>query len=620
MSETTVKENANSLNDVINAQKQLDEELQQLKNRYSRYSQLVSFQQEEEDYLLKNKEHVNPKRVSLSLKRKKDVTYGLMPHDDIMESFGKEEPVKEEKKTLEEMSKTANNFINSIRQKAQLKPKEFDLPPTPPEENIEIKEKEKEKVKEKEKTKEEEEEVKDGEHQEKEMNRLCDLVQSLLSEAQDAIDTKPELSHPDIGKEEDEDAELTIPKRIQSLNGHRSSKYLDGLDESSYVSNKHLSIMTDTTAIAQPLAPVNGRSDNGFDDFDDYSMSSKNFDCLNSPYNAMTSTPNDEFMKGNSTMSEGMNYYPPQKFYPPPEFFYGPSSAGYPPYFDPAYGPIPPYVWEELQKQRMGLNGEGDTSVEGSIAVKDQKEDQEIIKHTTTTTTTTTTEVKKDRKSVVEGKALVKKRRRRKHHRHIRPVDADGNICDSTNCPIHEKSLVKKKEPSKLFKAQFGSDTQLFLSFFASFFVTSILVTISCLWSVIQVMAGNVNDKNLSRLLMSSSENAIKKNKKKIELILDKKSNDSEEEDSEDEEDESNSTKLLTDGSETQDKFVTAPSTSDDEEDDDDEEEEEENNEFINIPSKFKNTFNDNNKEAYSTSLKNLASTSVNTHRRRNSL
>jgi len=73
MSETTVKKNANSLNDVINAQKQLDEELQQLKNRYSRYSQLVSFQQEEEDYLLKNKEHVNPKRVSLSLKRKKDV-------------------------------------------------------------------------------------------------------------------------------------------------------------------------------------------------------------------------------------------------------------------------------------------------------------------------------------------------------------------------------------------------------------------------------------------------------------------------------------------------------------------------------------------------------------------
>jgi len=34
------------------------------------------------------------------------------------------------------------------------------------------------------------------------MNRLCDLVQSLLSEAQVAIDTKPELSHPDIGNEE----------------------------------------------------------------------------------------------------------------------------------------------------------------------------------------------------------------------------------------------------------------------------------------------------------------------------------------------------------------------------------------------------------------------------------
>jgi len=67
------KASDSSLDDVIHAQKQLDEELQQLKNRYSRYSQLVSYQQEEEDYLLKNKEKVNPKRVSLSLKKKKDV-------------------------------------------------------------------------------------------------------------------------------------------------------------------------------------------------------------------------------------------------------------------------------------------------------------------------------------------------------------------------------------------------------------------------------------------------------------------------------------------------------------------------------------------------------------------
>jgi len=73
--ETTLSSKAseNSLDEIINSQKQLDDELQQLKNRYSRYSQLVSFQQEEEDYLLKNKEKVNPRRVSLSLKRKKDV-------------------------------------------------------------------------------------------------------------------------------------------------------------------------------------------------------------------------------------------------------------------------------------------------------------------------------------------------------------------------------------------------------------------------------------------------------------------------------------------------------------------------------------------------------------------
>jgi len=131
MSETTVKESTSSLDDVIHAQKQLDEELQQLKNRYSRYSQLVSFQQEEEDYLLKNKEHVNAKRVSLSLKRKKDVTYGLMPHDDLMESFKKEESIKE-KKSFEDMTKTANSFINSIKEKTQLKPKEFELPPPSP--------------------------------------------------------------------------------------------------------------------------------------------------------------------------------------------------------------------------------------------------------------------------------------------------------------------------------------------------------------------------------------------------------------------------------------------------------------------------------------------------------
>eukprot|EP00833_Pecoramyces_ruminatium_P004799 jgi/Orpsp1_1/1178831/evm.model.c7180000066889.1 len=599
MTEATVKGNANSLDDVIHAQKQLDEELQQLKNRYSRYSQLVSFQQEEEDYLLKNKEHVNPKRVSLSLKRKKDVTYGLMPHDDIMESFEKEESVKEEKKSFEDMTKTANSFINSIREKAQMKPKEFELPPTPPKE----KEKVEEEIKE-----EEEEEVKD-EHQDKEMNRLCDLVQSLLSEAQVAIDTKPELNHPNIGKEEEEevDMDITIPKRVQSLNSRRTSRIIDGYDETSSVSNKHLSIMTDSTAIAQPLAPINTFCGDGFDDFDGCSMTSKNFDSLNSPYNAMASTPNDEFMK-----PEG--YYP-QKFYPPPEFYYGPPPAGYPPYFDPAYGPIPPYLWEEIQKQRMGLNSEESVSAESAMAVNAQKEDQEIIKHTTTTTTTTTTEVKKDKKSVVEGKALVKKRRHRKHRKHIRPVDAEGNICESSNCPVHEKSLVKKKESSKLFKAQFGSDTQLFLSFFASFFVTSILVTISCLWSVIQVMAGNVNDKNLSRLLMSSSENAIKSNKKKIELILDKDSSETNESDSEEEDDdedeESTDGKLLTDESSTQDKFITAPYTSEEEEDDDEEQE----NEIISVPSKFNDKFN-----ASTVSLSNSNCSNVNTHRRRNSL
>jgi len=435
MSETTVKESTSSLDDVIHAQKQLDEELQQLKNRYSRYSQLVSFQQEEEDYLLKNKEHVNAKRVSLSLKRKKDVTYGLMPHDDLMESFKKEESIKE-KKSFEDMTKTANSFINSIKEKTQLKPKEFELPPPSPKE----KEKEKEEKVEAEienETKEEEE------HQDKEMNRLCDLVQSLLSEAQVAIDTKPELSHPDIGNEEEDDTEITIPKRIQSLNPHRSSRILDGLDETSSISNKHLSIMTDSTAIAQPLAPVNTHCGDDFDDFDGCSMTSKNFDSLNSPYNAMASTPNDEYIKSD-------NYYPPKFYQPPPEFFYGPPPAGYPPagyppYFDPAYGPIPPYLWEEIQKQRMGLNTDESVSAEAAIAVNSRKEDQEIIKHTTTTTTTTTTEVKKDKKSIVEGKALVKKRRHKKHRKHIRPVDADGNLCESTSCPIHDKSLVKKE-------------------------------------------------------------------------------------------------------------------------------------------------------------------------------
>jgi DNA-binding transcriptional regulator YiaG len=612
MSETTVKENVDSLDDVIHAQKQLDEELQQLKNRYSRYTQLVSYQQEEEDYLLKNKEHVNPKRISLSLKRKKDVTYGLMPHDDIVDSFEKEESVKEEKKSLEEMSKTANSFIDSIRKKAQLKPKEFELPPPVPKESFEIKEKEQEKLKKKEKEEEEEEVKEEGEHQEKEMNRLCDLVQSLLSEAQDAIDTKPSLSHPDIGKEEEEEDELPIPKRLQSLKSYRSSRILDGLDETSSVSNKHLSVMTDSTAIAQPLAPVNTHCGDDFDDFDKYSMTSKNFDCLNSPYNAMASTPNEEFMKDNNTMSEGMNYYP--KFYPPPEYFYGPPPppVGYPPYFDPAYGPIPPYLWEEIQKQRMGLNGEESSSVEASVNLKSQKEDQEVFKHTTTTTTTTTTEVKKDKKSVVEGKTLVKKRHRRKHHRRIRPVDADGNLCENDS---QEKSLVKKKESSKLFKAQFGSDTQLFLSFFASFFVTSILVTISCLWSVIQVMAGNVNDKNLSRLLMSSSESAIKNNKKKIDLILDKRSNSESEDDSESED--SNESKLLTyESSDSQTKSLTE--SSDDEDDDEDEDDEDDENEVV-IPSKFKDGFNATNLNACTTSLKNINS-SVNTHRRRNSL
>ncbi len=75
MAETVLnkKLSDSSLDDVIHTQKQLDEELQQLKDRYSRYSQLVSYQQEEEDYLLKNKEKVNPKRISLSLKKKKDV-------------------------------------------------------------------------------------------------------------------------------------------------------------------------------------------------------------------------------------------------------------------------------------------------------------------------------------------------------------------------------------------------------------------------------------------------------------------------------------------------------------------------------------------------------------------
>ncbi|ORX64515.1 hypothetical protein BCR32DRAFT_287056 [Anaeromyces robustus] len=594
-----------SLEDVIHAQKQLDEELQQLKNRYSRYSQLVSFQQEEEDYLKKNKENVNSRRISLSLKRKKDVTYGLMPHDDFSESIEEEESKFEDKNSIEAMTKTANSFINSIKEKNLKMKKEFELPPTPPKE-----EKIEEKIEENVLEENEENNNEQDKTQDKEMNRLCDLVQSLLSEAQDAIDTKPELNHPDIGKDEEEDPEIIIPKRLQSLNAHRPSAGLNldsinGLDDYSSSNNKHLSILTDTTAIAQPLAPVNTHCGDGLDDFDEFDMSK--YDSLKSPYNAMTSTPNDEFMKGNTSMADGyLNYPPPPpKFYPPPEYFYG--ANGYPPYFDPAYGPIPPYVWEEIQKQRLGLKPDEEISSEAAVSLNRRKEDQEIIKQTTTTTTTTTTEVKKDKKEVVDGKALVKKRRRRKHHhRHIRPVDADGNICE---CPVHTKSLVKKKSSSKLFKAQFGSDTQLFLSFFASFFVTTILVTISCLWSVIQVMAGNVNDKNLSRLLMSSSENAIQNNKKKIEQILDKESSESTESEDDDSEDDSDSeseseSKLLTDGNSSisdSSKFVTAPSLSDE-------------SEVITIPSKF------NENATFSNTLNRNSTSSVNTHRRRNSL
>ncbi|OUM58663.1 hypothetical protein PIROE2DRAFT_64263 [Piromyces sp. E2] len=573
----TSKASGNSLDEIINSQKQLDDELQQLKNRYSRYSQLVSFQQEEEDFLLKNKEKVNSKRVSLSLKRKKDVTYGLMPHDDILE---KEE--EHEKQSVE----SADAFLNSIREKHNsLKMKDFELPPTP----VSDKEEEQEE-------KVESDSKNSGKEPEKEMNRLCDLVQSLLSEAQDAIDSKPELNHPDIGKEEEEeDPEIVIPKRIQSLNGHRTS--FSGLNDTSSIRNKHLSIMTDTTAIAQPLSPVSKRCGDGLDDYDDFGMSK--FDGITSPYDA--STPNDDYMKG----PYPSKFYPP----PPPEFYYGP--PGYPPYFDPVYGPIPPYMWEEFQKQKMGLNTEESSSSEAAaaVAVNSRKENQEIIK-TTTTTTTTTTEVKKDNKEVVQGKALVKKRRRHKHRRHIRPVDADGNLCESAACPVHTKSVVKKKQSSKLFKAQFGSDTQLFLSFFASFFVTSILVTISCLWSVIQVMAGNVNDKNLSRLLQSSSENAIKSNKKKIELILDKDSSESTESDYEEEDDEEEENCHIEEIDEDEEeeeeegeesssnKFITAPSTSDAEE------EEQSLGEMISLPSKLQ----ENNKTS-----------NVNTHRRRNS-
>jgi len=536
----------NSLDDVIHAQKQLDEELQQLKDRYSRYSQLVSYQQEEEDFLLKNKEKVNPKRISLSLKKKKDVTYGLMPHDDF---FEKEDENLDNEKSFEAMTKTANAFLDSIKEKHNaLKQKDFNLPASP-------KSMVEEKV-------EEEEEEEENEEQDKNMNRLCDLVQSLLSEAQDAIETKPELSHPDIGKEDEDEDDIDIPKRVQSLDHSRTS-----------VANKHLSIMTDTTAIAQPLSP-NNTFDN-YDKFDDIGMSK--YDGLKSPYEAMASSFDDEYMKENcNSMNESMNYNR-SKYYPP-EFFYSPMSPvapmgpmgpmspagpmspmGYPPFFDSPYSPIPPYMWQEIQKQRMGMMDKEESSeaMATAAAVASHKENQEIIKETTTTTTTTTTKVKKDKQEVVEGKALVKKRRhRRKHHRHIRPIDANGNLCDT--CPVHSKSLVEKKQPSKLFKAQFGSDTQLFLSFFASFFVTSILVTISCLWSVIQVMAGNVNDKNLSRLLMSSSENAIQNNKKKIELILDKESSETVESDSENEDDEDessdeeeedtlNNRKLLTD-------------------------------------------------------------------------
>jgi len=512
-----------------------------------------------------------------------------MPHDDIVESFEEEESKFEDKNSLEAMTKTANSFINSIKGNKLKMKKEFELLPTSPKE---------EKI-------EEESDNEQDKVQDKEMNRLCDLVQSLLSEAQDAIDTKPELNHPDIGKDEEEDSEIIIPKRLQSLNTHRPTSGINldsfsGLDDSSN-NNKHFSILTDTTAIAQPLAPINTHCGDGLDDFDEFGMSK--YDSLKSPYNAMTSTPNDEFMKGsNTSIADGYLNYPPQKFYPPPEYFYG--ANDYPPYFDPAYGPIPPYILEEIQKQRLGLKSDEESSSEAAVSINRRKEDQEIIKQTTTTTTTTTTEVKKDKKEVVDGKALVKKRRRRKHHhRHIHPVDADGNICE---CPAHSKDLVKKKSSSKLFKAQFGSDTQLFLSFFASFFVTTILVTISCLWSVIQVMAGNVNDKKLSRLLMSSSESAIHNNKKKIELILDKESSESivSDDDSEDDENDSGSeseseSKLLTDSSSTSsNKFITEES------------------EVISIPSNFKS----NNENAAFSTLNRNSTSSVNTHRRRNSL
>jgi len=124
-------------------------------------------------------------------------------------------------------------------------------------------------------------------------------------------------------------------------------------------------------------------------------------------------------------------------------------------------------------------------------------------------------------------------------------------------------------------------------------------------------MAGNVNDKNLSRLLMSSSENAIKSNKKRIELILDKDSSEITESDSEDDsdsEDEYVDGKLLTDESNTE-IFVTAPSDSDIEEDGEQE------SEKISTSSKSKKGFN-----ASAASLNKAISNNVNTHRRRNSL
>lgn len=414
-----------SIKEILDTQKQLDQELKHLKNKYSRYSQIVTSQQDEESKDLKKYSLIKNSR-----------------NEDSTEKVNSEVE-SEEKNENEIKGKNNSNMESEIKN----------------------------------------EEVTEEEEQEKEMSRLCNLVQSLLTEAQDAIESKPEVHTEEDSQVDNEDYDLPlVPKRLDSLNGHHTDINIDENKTQNKMNNRY-SILTDTTAVAQ--TSTNYDLDSDFD-----------FSRYSSPRSAYFYPPNE------STSPYMSNH----------DYYYK------------MYGSNP--AINELNQANLSFDDmyrlhTNNIYKERNNNLQPSSTNAELIPHSNSK----------------RRRHHRRHHRHRSHSRHIRPLDSNGEPCsDSKVCPVH--SSVEKK-PSKLFKAQFGSDTQLFISFFTSFFVTSILVTISCLWSVIQVMSGNVNDGHLSRLLKSSSESAISKNKRRIEKILEK--DDSSVSNSEDESDEENS-------------------------------------------------------------------------------